>query len=122
MKKVSYRDGIIRILRKYEKELPNFHPYFSSPNYSVEYTIRRKRLSGESKMEVLLQINSSSLWSKFFNNPRKFKGIIKDYSKYFSITNVRILRSFKKLKNKRDALSSLIPIEERIHLEYFSDV
>ena len=122
MVKLTQKERHLRILKKFEKELSNYHPYFSQPNYSVEYIITKKMFSKNFDVVLIFYIQSSSLWSDFFKAPREFKQIIEHYSNYFSIKDFIVLRPFKKLIIKREQTISPIPIEERIHLEYFGEM
>ena len=122
MKKLTQMEQHLRILKKFEKELSNYHPYFNQANYTLQYIIVRKRFIKESEIIVIMNLISKSLWSHFFNTPREFKQIIEHYSNYFSIKDFIILRPMKKFRNKNETMVNLQPIEERIHLEYFGEM
>lgn len=121
MEKLTQKERHLRILKKFEKELSNYHPYFNQPNYSVEYIITKKSFGKESEIVVIMHILSKSLWSVFFNKPREFKQIIEHYSNYFSIKDFIVLRPMKKFRSKRESIITPTPIEERIQMEYFGE-
>ena len=119
MEKLNQKERHLRILKKFEKELSNYHPYFEQPNYSLQFIIAKKSFGKESEIVVIMHILSKSLWSEFFNAPREFKQIIEHYSNYFSIKDFIVLRPMKKFRTKRESIIAPTPIEERIQMEYF---
>ena len=123
MEKLTQKERHLRILKKFEKELSNYHShFFNQSDYSIQYIITKKRFNNKSEIVVIINILSKSMWGKFFNTPREFKQIIENYSNYFSIKDFIILRSIKKFKNKNETMVNLQPIEERIQLEYFGEM
>lgn len=119
---ISNRKKFTRLFSTYERELINYHQIFQNTNYSIEYIVRKKRLSPDYQIQIVLSIQKNPLWRLFFNNPRTIKQIVEDYSAYFSITNVRILRPLKRYKINEETAFVHKPIEERIFFEYFSQI
>jgi len=106
----------------YEKGLINYHQVFQDANYNLEFIVRRKRLSREFQIQVVLSIFKNPLWRMIFNEPRNIQQLIKDYSAYFSITDVRILRPLKRYKINEELAFVRKPIEERIFIEYLTEL
>ena len=121
-KVISNREKFTRLFSIYEKGLVNYHQVFREANYSIEYIVRKKRLSRDYNIQIVLSIKKNPLWRLFFNDPRSVKQLIEDYSAYFSITNVRILRPLKRYKINEEPTFTLSPIEERIYFEYYSEL
>jgi len=121
-KVMSNREKFTRLFSIYEKGLINYHQVFRESNYSIEYIVRKKRLSREYQIQIVLSIKKNPLWRLFFNEPRSIKQIIADYSAYFSITDIRILRPLKRYKMNEETSFVLMPLEERIYFEYFSEI
>ena len=119
MEKLTQKERHLRILKKFEKELSNYHPYFNQPNYTLQYIIAKQSFSKQSQIVLIMNIHSRQLWSCFFNAPREFKQIIEHYSNYFSIKDFIVLRPMKKFRTKSETIITPIPIEDRIQLEYF---
>ena len=84
--------------------------------------MRKKRCSYDYEIQVIISITKNPLWRVYFNNPREIKEILTDFSAFFSIKEIRILRPLQKVRNYLDAPILLKPIEERIFFESFSDI
>lgn len=120
-KAMSNREKYTQLFSIYEKGLISYHQVFRDANFSIEYIVRKKRLSREQKIQIVLSIKKNPLWRLFFNEPRSVKQLIEDYSAYFSITDVRVLHPFKRYKINEETTFTRKPIEERIYFEYISE-
>jgi hypothetical protein len=88
--------------------------------HSFEYIITKKRSLKTRDIQVVLNLNDRILIGEFFENPRKLKEKISDYSVFFSISNIRILvpnLPIIKSQQKQD-----ISIVNRIRYEYHSEM
>ena len=118
----SIREKYIRLFTIYEKGLKKYHRVFKEPNYSLEFIVRKKRCSYDYEIQVIISITKNPLWRVYFNNPREIKEILTDFSAFFSIKEIRILRPLQKVRNYLESPISFKPIEERIFFESFSEV
>jgi len=121
-KSIMNREKFTCLFSIYEKGLINYHQVFQDANYNLEFIVRRKRLSREFQIQIVLTIIKNPLWRMIFNEPRNIQQLIKDYSAYFSITDVRILRPLKRYKINEELTFVRKPIEERIYFEYYSEL
>jgi len=119
-KSIMNRENFTRLFTIYEKGLINYHQVFQDANYNLEFIVRRKRLTQECQIQVVLSIKRNPLWRMIFNEPRNIQQLIKDYSAYFPINDVRILRPLKRYKINEEITFVRKPIEERIYFEYYS--
>jgi hypothetical protein len=118
----SNREKYIRLFTIYEKGLKKYHRVFRDPNYSLEFIVKKKQFSFDYDFQVVFSITKNPLWRLYFNNPREIKEILTDYSSFFSIKEIRILRPLQKVRNYLDEPIPLKPIEERIFYETFSEI
>ena len=82
----------------------------------------KKRCSYDYEIQVIISITKNPLWRIYFDKPREINEILADYSAFFSIKNIRVLRPLQKVRNYLNAPISFKPIEERIFFETFRDV
>ena len=121
-KTISNREKYIRLFTIYEKGLKKYHQVFREPNYSLEFIVMKKRCSYDYEIQVIISITKNPLWRIYFDKPREINEILADYSAFFSIKNIRVLRPLQKVRNYLNAPISFKPIEERIFFETFRDV
>ncbi len=119
-KSMSDKEKFTSLFSIYEKGLMNYHQVFRIANYSIEYVVRKNRLSREYQLQIVLSIKKNPSFRIFFHEPRGIKQLIEDYSIYFSITDIRILYPLKSYKIKEKNTLNLKPIEERIYFEYYT--
>jgi len=105
-----------------KKELKKYHQVFRDPNYSLEFIVKKKQFSFDYDFQVIISITKNPLWRLYLKNPREIKEILTDYSSFFSIKEIRILRPLQKVRNYLDEPFPLKPIEERIFYETFSEI
>jgi hypothetical protein len=119
-KHLSKKQMLIRLLTTYEKYIPQHVKILSEYKHSFEYIITKKRSLKTRDIQVVLNLNDRILIGEFFENPRKLKEKISDYSVFFSISNIRIMvpnLPIIKSQQKQD-----ISIENRIRYEYHSEM
>ena len=121
-KTISNREKYIRLFTIYEKGLKKYHRVFKEPNYSLEFIVRKRRCSYDYEIQVIISITKNPLWRIYFNKPREINEILTDYSAFFSISDIRILRPLQKVRNCLDAPITFKPTEERIFFETFSEI
>jgi hypothetical protein len=120
-KKISETEKFIHLFSIYEKGLINYHPCFQSSDFSVEYIIKKKSFPHQYHIQIVLSICRRFKIGLLVNDTRSVKQLIVDYSNYFSITDVRILRLMKKKNHTEESKSIKKPIVERIYFEYLNE-
>lgn len=112
----------IRLLRLFEAHLKEYHKLFDNEYYKIHYIVQRERFTNDAHIKVIFTILRAPFWKLMIGEKDNIKIILENYCRYFSVTDITIVRALN-LKNKdKDISSSLYqyqPIEERVTFDIF---
>jgi hypothetical protein len=115
-------ESYIRLLRLFEVELKSYHQVFDNDFYKINYIIKRERFSNDAQLKITLTIIKQSLWMFLKNESDSLKGILENYCRYFSVSDITIVRPllFQTDGKRNKSLHNHIPpIEERVSFDLY---
>jgi len=115
------KEKYFRLFSIFEKGLKNYSKIFEKEDYVLTYVISKTLLSKDYEVAVTLSIKKNPLWAKYSDEPRNLKTLLQSYCNYFSITEIRIVRPFKRFERNVVTPHISIPLEDRIFFEFFKN-
>ena len=116
------QESYVRLLSLFERELKRYHKVFDNEYYSLHYVLRRKQYTNDIEIRVTMNIIKKPLWLILIEEPYNLKNLLEQYSRYFSVKDVTIVRPFLLSHARKSQNEIVLPkIEERISFEFFRD-
>ena len=116
------QESYLRLLSLFERELKQYHKVFDNEYYSLHYVLRRKQYTNDIEIRVTMNIIKKPLWLILIEEPYNLKNLLEQYSRYFSVKDVTIVRPFLLSHARKSQNEIVLPkIEERISFEFFRD-
>jgi hypothetical protein len=115
-------EGYIRLFSLFEKHLKEYHKVFDNDFYKITYIVQRERYSNDARIKVILTILRQPLWVLLISESQNLKSLLENYSRYFSVTDITIVRPFNLKPSKKLIKKPLFQpqtIEERVSFELF---
>lgn len=112
----------IRLLRLFETHLKDYHSVFDNDYYKIQYIIQRERYSNDAYIKVIFTILRNPFWKLLVGENENVKVLLENYSRYFSVTDITIVRPLSLKHGKREKKSvffQIQPIEERVTFDLF---
>ena len=114
------QESYVRLLSLFERELKRYHKVFDNEYYSLHYVLRRKQYTNDIEIRVTMNIIKKPLWLILIEEPYNLKNLLEQYSRYFSVKDVTIVRPFLLSHARKSQNEIVLPkIEERISFEFF---
>ena len=114
------QESYVRLLSLFERELKRYHKVFDNEYYSLHYVLRRKQYTNDIEIRVTMNIIKKPLWLILIDEPYNLKNLLEQYSRYFSVKDVTIVRPFLLSHARKSQNEIVLPkIEERISFEFF---
>jgi hypothetical protein len=120
-KKHSLSAPPFRLIQIFEKNLIRHVPVLKNLKFSLQYLIIRKPL-GDFEIEVHFILNTYRSYFLFTGKPFEIKRDLKLYSMNFSIEKIRFIFPNVALFKTKPRFHFDVPIQERISIEYFSEL
>jgi hypothetical protein len=115
------KERYYRLFTIFEMGLKSYSKIFEKEDYQITYVISKTLLSKDFEVSVTLSIRKNPLWARYFDEPRNLKILLQSYCNYFSITEIRIVRPFKRFERNVVTPHISIPLEDRIFFEFFKN-
>jgi hypothetical protein len=113
------KEKYIRLFSIFEYELIKYNKVFEKEDYVLSYIIGKTILSKDYDIAVTLSIKKNPLLAKYYDEPRNIKTLLQSYCNYFSISDVKIVRPFKRFQPNVSPHTISPPLEDRIFFEFF---
>jgi hypothetical protein len=113
------KERYYRLFTIFEMGLKSYSKIFEKEDYVITYVISKTLLSKDFEVSVTLSIRKNPLWARYFDEPRNLKSLLQSYCNYFSITEIKIVRPFKRFERTVATPNISIPLEDRIFFEFF---
>jgi hypothetical protein len=110
-----------RLIQIFEKNLIRHVPILKNLKFSLQYLIIRKPL-GDFEIEVHFIVNTKRSYFLFTGKPIELKRDLRLYSINFSIEKIRFIFPNVALLKTKSVFHTDVPIQERISIEYFSEL
>ena len=110
-----------RLIQIFEKNLIRHVPILKNLKFSLHYLIIRKPL-GDFEIEVHFIVNTKRSYFLFTGKPIELKRDLRLYSINFSIEKIRFIFPNVALLKTKSVFHTDVPIQERISIEYFSEL
>lgn len=113
----------IKLINLFEKELKVYHNIFLSDYYYLNYTIQREQYTNDINIRIVMVMMRNPIWKDLQNEPDNLKMLLERFCRYFSVTDVSIVRHYlsffsPRTRNLQNEYS--VPkLEERINFEVF---
>ena len=116
------QESYVRLLSLFERELKRYHKVFDNDYYSLNYILSREQFTNDVEIRVTMNIIKKPLWLILIDEPYNLKNLLEQYSRYFSVKDVTIVRPFLLSHARKSQNEIVLPkIEERISFEFFRD-
>lgn len=112
----------IRLLRLFETHLKEYHTVFDNDYYKIYYIIQRERYTNDAYVKIIFTILRNPFWKLLVGETENVKVLLENYSRYFSVTDITIVRPLSLKYGKREQKSVLFqiqPIEQRVTFDLF---
>lgn len=113
------KEKYIRLFSIFESELIKYNKVFEKEDYVLSYIIGKTILSKDYDITVTLSIKKNPLLAKYYDEPRNIKTLLQSYCNYFSISDIKIVRPFKRFQPNVSTHTISPPLEDRIFFEFF---
>jgi len=118
MKRFPEKESYTRLLKIFEKDLSGYCKILKNTQHELQYVIRNRSKFSTDDIQITLFITDNLNQSKFILTSKVLLKDLQDYSRYFSIDEVRVV-VMNPLIEKSTFLSPNKSIEERIFYEYY---
>lgn len=115
-------DSYIKLFTLFERELKLSHKLYDNDYYYFNYIVSREYFSDKAKIKVILTIFRNPLWDIFQGEPYNLRQILESYCRYFSISDITIVKPYNFLIGERKSnpvMSGIAKIEDRVSFECF---
>ena len=113
-------ESYVRLLSLFERELKRYHKVFDNDYYSLNYILSREQFTNDVEIRVTMNVIKKPLWLILIDEPYNLKNLLEQYSRYFSVKDVTIVRPFLLSHARKSQNEIVLPkIEERISFEFF---
>ena len=112
------KSSYTRLLKIYEKEISGYCKILKNTQHELQYVIRNRSKFSTDDIQITLFITDNLNQGKFILTSKVLLKDLQDYSRYFSIDEVRVV-VMNPLVEKSTFLSPNKSIEERIFYEYY---
>ena len=113
-------ESYVRLLSLFERELKRYHKVFDNEYYLLHYVLSREQFTNDVEIRVTMNIIKKPLWLILIDEPYNLKNLLEQYSRYFSVKDVTIVRPFLLSHTRKSQNEIVLPkIEERISFEFF---
>ncbi len=88
----------------------------------IHYIVQRERYSNDAHIKLTFTILRAEFWKLLIGETENIKTILENYCRYFSVTDITIVRALSlknKEKDKNSFLYQNLPIEERVSFDIF---
>lgn len=114
------QESYVRLLSLFERELKRYHKVFDNEYYSLHYVLSREQFTNDVEIRVTMNVIKKPLWLILIDEPYNLKNLLEQYSRYFSVKDVTIVRPFLLSHARKSQNEIVLPkIEERISFEFF---
>jgi hypothetical protein len=118
MKRFPEKKSYTRLLKIFEKDLSGYCKILKNTQHELQYVIRNRSKFSTDDIQISLFITDNLNQGKFILTSKVLLKELQDYSRYFSIDEVRVV-VMNPLIEKSTFLSPNKSIEERIFYEYY---
>ena len=118
MKRFPEKKSYTRLLKIFEKDLTGYCKILKNTQHELQYVIRNRSKFSTDDIQISLFITDNLNQGKFILTSKVLLKELQDYSRYFSIDEVRVV-VMNPLFEKSTFLSPNKSIEERIFYEYY---
>jgi hypothetical protein len=110
-------EGYTRVLGLFENELKVYHPAFANESYRINYLIRRENHTNQADIKIIFTILDSGFLKKPFSEPNNLKDLLERFCRYFTISEVLIVRPILKNTTLVRKFKNVSSISERAYFE-----